>query len=111
MHYRGKDMTYRAFYPDGTEELLIDIARYDFEWQMAYILEKPKLLPPGTRIEVEAHMDNSAERGREVPEIDTSRPVDWGLLSTDEMMHGFITWTPIDEDEARRWAAADPSGR
>jgi len=105
MHYRGKDMRYTAFYPDGTQELLIDVARYDFEWQIGYILEEPKLLPPGTRIEVEAHMDNSAERGNRFPEIDTGRPVRWGLLSTDEMMHGFITWSPIDEAEARRWAA------
>jgi hypothetical protein len=105
MHYRGKDMRYTAFYPDGTKELLIDVARYDFEWQIAYILEQPKLVPPGTRIEVEAHMDNSAERGREFPQIDTRRPVQWGLLSTDEMMHGFVTWSPIDEEEAARWRA------
>ena len=88
-------------------KLKTDAARYDFEWQMAYILEEPKLLPPGPRIEVEAHMDNSAARGREFPEIDTTRPVEWGLLSTDEMMHGFITWTPIDENAARRWSGAD----
>ena len=105
MHYRGKDMRYTAIYPNGQRELLIDVARYDFEWQMAYILEEPKLMPPGTRIEVEAHMDNSAERGRALPEIDTNRPVQWGLLSTDEMMHGFITWTAIDEEEAERWGA------
>ncbi len=103
MHYRGKDMKYTAFYPDGTSEVLIDVDRYDFEWQIAYILEEPRLMPPGTRIEVEAHMNNSAEREREFPEIDSSRPVGWGLLSTDEMMHGFITWSPIDEDEARNW--------
>ena len=105
MHYRGKDMKYTAFYPDGTTELLIDVARFDFEWQIAYVLEEPKLVPPGTRIEVEAHMNNSSERGREFPEIDTSRPVQWGLLSTDEMMHGFVTWSPVDEAEADRWAA------
>ncbi len=105
MHYRGKDKRYTAIYPDGTEEVLIDIPRYSFEWQIAYILEEPKLIPPGTRIEVDAHMDNSADRGREFPEIDTERPVQWGLLSTDEMMHGFITWTAISEEEARRWGA------
>ncbi|HVS66281.1 MAG TPA: hypothetical protein VMT85_22570 [Thermoanaerobaculia bacterium] len=109
MHYRGKDMKYTAHYPDGTSELLIDVARYSFEWQIAYILEEPKLLPPGTRIEVEAHMDNSEERGRKFPEIDTTRPVRWGLLSTDEMMHGFVTWSPIDEDEAKRWGGTEPS--
>ena len=105
MHYRGKDMRYTAVYPDGRREVLIDVARYSFEWQMAYILEEPRLMPPGTRIEVEAHMDNSAERGQAFPEIDTSRPVQWGLRSVDEMMHGFITWTAIDEEEARRWGS------
>ena len=109
MHYRGKDMKYTAIYPDGRRELLIDVARYDFEWQIGYILEEPMLLPPGTRIEVEAHMDNSDERARKFAKVDSDRPVRWGLLTTDEMMHGFVTWSPIDEAEARRWAATQAS--
>lgn len=63
MHYRGKDMMYTAYYPDGTEEVLLDVGRYDYSWQINYIYNQPKLIPAGTRIEVTAHFDNSLERG------------------------------------------------
>ena len=88
------------------ESAVASVARYDFEWQIGYILEEPMLLPPGTRIEVEAHMDNSEARARKFAKVDAGRAVRWGLLTTDEMMHGFVTWSPIDEAEAQRWAAA-----
>ena len=111
MHYRGKDMKYTAFYPDGTQELLLEVARYSFEWQIHYQLERPKLMPPGTRIEVESHHDNSPEMGARFPVLDTSRPVLWGRASTDEMMHGFVSWSPIDAEEAKKWAAAGSGAR
>ena len=38
MHVRGKDMTYTAFYPDGTSEVLLRVPRYDFNWQITYEL-------------------------------------------------------------------------
>src|ERR1035438_2230266 len=30
MHLRGKDMEYRLFYPDGRQEVLLFVPRYDF---------------------------------------------------------------------------------
>ena len=42
MHVRGKDMTYTAFYPDGTSEVLLRVPKYDFNWQITYDLAKPK---------------------------------------------------------------------
>ena len=48
MHVRGKDMTYIAHYPDGTSETLLSVPKYDFNWQITYQLEKPKVLPKGT---------------------------------------------------------------
>ena len=49
MHVRGKDMTYIAHYPDGTDETLLSVPKYDFNWQITYELAKPKLLPKGTK--------------------------------------------------------------
>ena len=49
MHVRGKDMTYIAHYPDGTDEIAAVGAEYDFNWQLTYELAKPKLLPKGTQ--------------------------------------------------------------
>ena len=32
MHLRGKDMRFMVVWPDGREELLLDVPRYDFNW-------------------------------------------------------------------------------
>ena len=60
MHLRGKSFQFRAVYPNGETEILLDIPKYDFNWQPYYYLETPKLLPAGTRIECTAYFDNSA---------------------------------------------------
>src|SRR4051812_5565270 len=59
MHLRGKSMRYTARYPDGSEEILLNVPNYDFGWQRNYELKEPKLLPKGTEIIVEAAWDNS----------------------------------------------------
>ena len=38
MHYRGKDFTYTAIYPDGRSEVLLKVPAYDFNWQTLYQL-------------------------------------------------------------------------
>ena len=61
--------------------------RFDFNWQLFYYLEKPKLLPKGTRIECTAHFDNSANhRGNPDP----GSEVKWGDQSWEEMMIGWF---------------------
>jgi hypothetical protein len=37
MHYIGKDMKLTAAFPDGSERVLLDVPRYDFNWQTSYI--------------------------------------------------------------------------
>lgn len=61
MHLRGQNIEYTAIYPDGTEELLLRVPKYDFNWQWRYILAEPKLMPEGTRLDVRAIYNNSAE--------------------------------------------------
>ncbi len=87
MHYRGKDFEYRAVYPTGETEVLMRIPRWDFNWQLTYFLEKPKLLPRGTRIECTAHFDNSPNNPRNP---DASVTVTYGEQSRDEMMSGWV---------------------
>ena len=86
MHVRGKDMTYTAFYPDGTSEVLLSVPRYDFNWQITYELAAPKRLPKGTRIEVVAHYDNSPGNKYNP---DPTKDVKWGDQTWEEMMIGF----------------------
>jgi hypothetical protein len=87
MHYRGKDYEYRAIYPDGRTEVLLRIPQWDFDWQLTYFLDRPKLLPRGTRIEAIAHYDNTAANRRNPnPNV----VVTYGEQSWDEMMSGWM---------------------
>jgi hypothetical protein len=58
-HMRAKDFTYVAVYPDGSEQVLLTVPAYDFHWQLAYQLDRPLTLPPGSKLIVTAHYDNS----------------------------------------------------
>jgi mono/diheme cytochrome c family protein len=58
-HLRGKDFTYSVVYPDGREQTLLTVPKYDFHWQLAYDLDEPLKLPAGSKLVVTAHYDNS----------------------------------------------------
>lgn len=107
MHLRGHDMKYIAFYPDGTQETLLDVPAYDYDWQTNYIYEQPKLLPAGTRVEVFGHYDNSADNERNP---DPSIPVRGGALTTDEMFIGFISYTNTEALSAEEIASHATGG-
>jgi hypothetical protein len=96
MHVRGKDMTYIAHYADGTDETLISVPKYDFNWQITYQLAQPKLLPKGTKVEVIAHYDNSTANKFNP---DPSKDVRWGDQTWEEMMIGFYS-TVVDLPQA-----------
>jgi len=87
MHLRGKSMMFRAIYPNGESEILLDVPRYDFNWQPYYYLETPKPLTRGTRIEVSAVFDNSVNNPFNPNPAAT---VFWGPQSWDEMMIGWF---------------------
>ena len=89
MHYRGKDMAYTATYPDGRSEILLKVSNYDFNWQTGYEFVEPIAIPAGTRLDVDAHWDNSSENPHNP---DPTRSVTWGLESTDEMLIGFVDY-------------------
>jgi hypothetical protein len=96
MHVRGKSMEYRATYPDGTTEVLLNVPKYDFNWQLTYHLEQPKKLPKGTTLEVIAHYDNSANN---LANPDPKQEVRWGDQTWEEMLAAFIDFAiPVDMD-------------
>jgi mono/diheme cytochrome c family protein len=90
MHLRGKDIIYRAIYPDGRSEVLLSVPRYNFGWQVYYYPKTPIACPKGTRIQAIAHFDNSANN-KENP--DPSKTVRFGEQTWDEMMNGFFDFT------------------
>lgn len=93
LHLRGKAAKYTAFYPDGTEEVLLDVPQYDFNWQTSYKFAENKLLPAGTRIEMDLYYDNSAEQAAQIG-FNSERAVRFGGPTTDEMDLAWITITP-----------------
>ncbi|HKA23045.1 MAG TPA: thiol-disulfide isomerase [Blastocatellia bacterium] len=90
MHLRGKDIIYRAIYPDGRSEILLSVPKYNFAWQVYYYPLKPIAAPKGTRLEAVAHFDNSTKNPRNP---DPNREVRFGEQTWDEMMNGFFDYT------------------
>jgi hypothetical protein len=88
MHVRGKDFLYQVVYPTGETETLLNVPKYDFNWQLGYEEAKPILLPKGTRIECTAHHDNSVNNPANPNPKATVR---WGDQTWEEMMMGFFS--------------------
>jgi len=99
MHLRGKAFRYEAKYPDGTSEVLLDIPRYDFGWQLTYELPAVKHLPKGTVIHCTAHYDNSENN---LSNPNPKATVRWGDQTWDEMMIGFYdVAVPISQADVK----------
>lgn len=85
MHVRGKSYRYTLVLPDKKREVLLDIPRYDFNWQTEYRLAEKRSIPKGSKIYCEAVFDNSAEN------LNNPNPdvwVRWGDQTYEEMMIG-----------------------
>jgi hypothetical protein len=87
MHLRGKDMEFRAAYPNGETETLLKVPHYDFSWQLTYNEVKDLVIPKGTVITCTAHFDNSPNNPNNP---DPTKVVKYGEQSWDEMMIGFF---------------------
>ena len=59
-HVRGKRWHLEAIYPDGRTETILDVPKYDFNWQTDYVFKQPLKLPKDTKIRTTAWYDNSA---------------------------------------------------
>ena len=73
MHLRGKDFQYRAVYPTGETQVLLNVPHYDFNWQLSYVLKDELLLPS----------NNSFNP-------DPTKEVRWGDQTFEEMMIGWF---------------------
>ena len=73
----------------GKREILLDVPRYDFNWQLEYRLMEPKTVRSGSKIEVTAWYDNS-ENNPANP--DPEETVYWGDQTDEEMMLGYVEY-------------------
>ena len=97
MHVRGKDFTYTAVFPDGHSEVVLQVSKYDFNWQLLYQFREPLFLPKGARLDCVAHFDNSA-RNKYNP--DPAKEVRWGDQTWEEMMIGWFDYVLDKENVA-----------
>lgn len=88
MHVRGAACRYDLI--RGSERTtLLDIPRYDFNWQLAYDYRDPLLVSNGDKVEFTAWYDNSPNNPNNP---DPTKRVNWGLQTADEMHLGYMEY-------------------
>ncbi len=95
-HLRGKAAKYEAFYPDGRSEVLLNVPKYDFNWQTTYSYKDFKKVPAGTKVVYTSVWDNSTENAYNP---DPTQTVRWGEPTTDEMSYGYMSFINDSGDE------------
>jgi mono/diheme cytochrome c family protein len=87
-HVRGKAFKYELIYPDGRTDVILDLPRYDFNWQLEHQFAEPIDVPAGTRLKVTGWYDNSKDNPANP---DPSKAVGFGEQTWQEMMIGYFT--------------------
>ena len=101
MHLRGKDIKYTLTWPDGRQQVLLDVPRFDFNWQLHYELSEPLKIPAGSKLFALAHYDNSVKnRYNPAPQ----KEVFWSEQSWDEMFIPWFEYT-VDSKDLTKMAA------
>ncbi|WP_353266337.1 cytochrome c [Gemmatimonas sp.] len=91
-HLRGKKWKYELVLADGTRKIVLDVPRYDFNWQTYYFFKQPLEIPAGAKLVSTAWYDNSAENPSNP---DAKINVKWGDQTWEEMQYtGFLYTVP-----------------
>jgi peroxiredoxin len=106
-HFRGIASDFKAVYPDGTEEMLLSVPNYDFNWQTDYVFKEPKFFPAGTKIVHSTTWDNSSQNPANP---DPSIEVTWGEQSWEEMLFASFNYRYLEEGETAADAIASYVG-
>jgi Ca2+-binding EF-hand superfamily protein/mono/diheme cytochrome c family protein/peroxiredoxin len=93
-HLRGKAARYELASSFGESELLLDVPRYDFNWQLFYEYGKPRVFERGETIRYTAWYDNSESNPANPNPEQTVR---WGSQTFDEMHIGYIEYALVDK--------------
>ncbi len=99
-HLRGMRWKYELQMPDGTKQVVLDVPRYDFNWQTYYMFTTPLEIPAGAKLISTAWYDNSADKKTNP---DPTKDVHWGDQTWEEMQYtGYLFSVP-----SRRLKPAD----
>jgi peroxiredoxin len=97
MHLRGKSFQFFARFPDGRREMLLDVPRFDFNWQIQYELAEPILMPKGSTLECIGHYDNSSGNPANPNPNIVVKP---GQQTWEEMMIGWFSVETLPKEPA-----------
>lgn len=89
MHVRGQSFRYELVLPSGEARTLLEVPRYDFNWQLTYDYAEPLVLPAGSQLRAIGWFDNSSANPHNP---DPTRTVRWGEQTHDEMMIGYAEY-------------------
>ena len=91
-HLRGTRWLYKLVRPDSTSDVVLDVPRYDFNWQTYYLFATPLEIPAGAKLTSMAWYDNStSNKDNPDPTVD----VKWGDQTWEEMQYtGFLYSVP-----------------
>jgi peroxiredoxin len=96
-HTRGGSANVAIVYPNGKEEMILALPKYDFNWQYEYFLAEPLKAPAGSRIVTRWTYDNST-RNKSNP--DPLKDVSWGEQTSEEMLALYLHYRWTDETVA-----------
>jgi hypothetical protein len=95
MHLRGKSLKWVIVYPDGTEQTILNVPKFDFNWQFNYELKEPLKIPAGSKILGLGIYDNSIRnKWNPGPHLE----VYWSEQSWDEMYQPFTEYSVDSQD-------------
>jgi mono/diheme cytochrome c family protein len=93
-HVRGGSTQVSVIYPNGKQEMLLALPRYNFNWQYEYFLKQPLKVPAGSKILAKWTYDNSA---RNPGNPDPTKTVYEGEQTSSEMMATYLHYRWVDE--------------
>ncbi len=86
MHTLAKTGRLTLIREDGSEQVIVDIRDWDFNWQSTYLLEREVLINPKDRLRLQCSWDNSAANQAIVNGVQkVPQYVEWGEGTGDEM--------------------------
>ncbi len=86
-------MRFDVIAPDGGVRTLVDLPRYDFNWQIPVAYADPPLVKQGSLVRVTGWFDNSpANKANPNPEA----TVRWGSQTDDEMLIGYVEYYRVN---------------
>ncbi|NOT64053.1 MAG: hypothetical protein HOP19_27890, partial [Acidobacteria bacterium] len=91
MHLLGQTIKVTTTVPGGQPQCLVNIPKWDFNWQGSYLYQQPIPFGANTRLDLSCTYDNSTDN----PYQPNSPPkiVGWGEETTDEMAVAFLAFT------------------